>query len=161
MRDRNRPSRLDLLLKERDDGAVGTQHVAEAHGDELGVLALTADGLYDHFAEALGGAHDVGRVDGLVRGDLHEDIRTVLVRTAGNVQGAEHIVLDSLIGACLHQRHVLVCSRIEHDLRPVLCKNVLHFPAVADASDENEQIEIRHIVQQFLLNVIGVVLVNI
>ena len=161
MRDRHGAARLDLLLKERDDGAVGAQHVAEAHGDELGVLALAADGLYDHFAEALGGAHDVGRVDGFIRRDLHEDVRAVLVRTAGDVERAEDVVFDGLVGACLHERNVFVRRRVEDDLRPVLCKDVLYLAAVAHAADEHQQVEPRHIVQKFLLDVVGVVLVDV
>lgn len=161
MRDRHGAARFDLLLEQRNDGTIRSQHIAKAHGDEFCVLALTADGLHDHLTQTLGGTHDVGRIDGFIRGDLHKDIRAILVRTTGNVQSAEHVILNGFIGACLHERNVLVCRRIEHDLRPVLCKDVLHFAAVTNAADEDKQIEARYIAQQFLLNIVCVVLVDI
>ena len=161
MRDRHGTARFDLLFEQRNDGTVRSQHIAETHGNKFCVFALTADGLHDHLAQTLGGAHNVGRIDSLVCGDLHENIRAILVRTAGNVQSAEHVVLDGLVRACLHERNVLMRRRIEYDLRPVLCKDVLHFAAVTNAADEDKQIEARYIAQQFLLNIVCVVLVDI
>lgn len=57
----------DLLFEKRDHGAVRPQHVAEAHGGKGRLPAPQA--LNDLLAKILGGPHDVGRVDRLVRGD--------------------------------------------------------------------------------------------
>ena len=142
--DCHRAAGLDLLLKERDDGAVAAQYIPKADGDELragsvlvpGVFgtesaffggragkfrfllcgsravvdghvvfrvvgdlsvdglvgvgvqerqqvhaARLADGVHaldDHLAEALAGAHDVGRIHCLVGADEYEALRAVL-----------------------------------------------------------------------------------
>ena len=98
MRDRNRAALLDLLLKDRDDGAVAAQYIAEPHSDEFrfdvfedfaravlvrvlisemgeelrdpgrfSFLDLRVEALHDHLAQPFAGAHDVGRIDRLVR----------------------------------------------------------------------------------------------
>ena len=53
-------------VRQRDDAAGRAKYVAEAHGDILRCRAVV-DHLYDHLAQALGCAHDIRGVDGLVR----------------------------------------------------------------------------------------------
>ena len=70
MRDRHRAAARDLLAKARDHAAGAAEHVAEAHEHELRAAALQA--LADDLGQALGRAHHVGRVDGLVGRHEHE-----------------------------------------------------------------------------------------
>lgn len=66
VRDRDGAAAADLLAKERDDAAGRAEDIAEAHGDILRCRAVV-DHLHDHLAQALGCAHDIRGVDGLVR----------------------------------------------------------------------------------------------
>ena len=74
---RDRAALTNLGLEQWDDAAVGAQHVAEAHGHALH-FAVAGVGLEQHLGDALGCAHDVGGVDRLVRGELHEALHAVL-----------------------------------------------------------------------------------
>ena len=106
---------LDLLLKQRDNAAVAAQHVAETHGHALHI-GVGGIGLDQHFADALGAAHDVGGVDSLVGRELDKALDVVLGRRSQQVFGAEDVVLDGLGRAELHERHMLV--RGPHGRRP-------------------------------------------
>ena len=109
---------LDLLLKERNDAAVAAQDVAEAHRHEFRP-GLPVHHLHHHLAQTLGRTHDVGGVHGLVCGNLHEPLDTVLRGGLRQLVGADDVIFDGLVGAFLHQRDVLMRRRVEHKLRPV------------------------------------------
>ena len=188
----HRPAVFDLLFEDRDHGAVGAQHVAEAHGHELrsdvlpqravavlvGVLDprvgehlgdltglarldLFVEALYDHLAQPLGRAHDVGGIDGLVRRDQHEPLAAVHHGRVGGLVGADGVVLDGLAGAVLHQRHVLVGRRVVDDLGTVLVKHLEYPPTVAHRPDQRLQVQLRVLLPKLQLYVIGVVFVDI
>ena len=77
MCDRDRASLAYLFLEERNDTAIGAQHVAESGGDELRPLLCLSiamfavqelvQGLHVNLADTLGATHDVGRIHCLVR----------------------------------------------------------------------------------------------
>ena len=137
-------ARFDLLLEERDDGAIGAEDVAETdrdefrpagrldvrHGDIVVVeerklrnaafLRVFVQCLDNHFAEAFGGAHDVGRIDGFVRRDEQEAFRAVEHGGVAGLVCAEDVVLDAFAGGVLHERHMLVCRSVEDDIRTVV-----------------------------------------
>ena len=193
VRDRDGAALGDLLLEQGDDGAVGAEDVAEAHGDKLGVdvlpvqrlivpfagglvaqvgeelgdligfarLDLGIEGLDDHLAKALGGAHDVGGVHGLVRRDEDKTLTAVGHGGVGGLVGADGVVLDGLAGAALHEGHMLVRRCVVDDLRPVGLADLEHAAAVPDGADEGDEVQVRVRVLQLVLDVVGVVLVDI
>ena len=61
----HRAAGFDLALEDGHHGAVGAQDVAEADRHEFGFVMRNAGD--DNLRQALGGAHDVGGVHGLVR----------------------------------------------------------------------------------------------
>ena len=103
----------------------------------LSFFDLLIKGLNDHLAETLGSTHDIGRIDSLVRTDQDKTLASMCHRCIGSLEGSNGIVLDCLTRAVFHQRHMFVCSCMVDDLRLVLFKNLEHFPAVADRSDQN------------------------
>ena len=160
----------DLLLEKRDDRAVGAQDVAETDGRVLraggarlrGLLGTAAvHGLDHHLADALGGAHHIGGVHGLVRADQDEAARARLHRDAGYVVGAHHVVLDRLVWAVLHQGHVLVGRGVEDDVGLVLREDLAQAARVAHRADQGLQVQARRAGTELLLDGVGVVLVDV
>ena len=151
---------LDLLLKERNDAAVAAQDIPEAHRHEFR-FGLPVHHLHHHLAQALGRAHDVGGVDGLVGGYLHEPLDAVLRGGFRQLVGADDVVLDGLVGAFLHQRDVLVCRSVEHKLRPVGFHHMVQPDGITDRANDNLQIQLRMGAAQLHLNIIGIIFVNI
>ena len=135
---RNRAAGLDLLLEERDHGAVRAEHVAESGRDELGAALHLAvalglvQALHVDLADALAAAHHVRRVHGLVRRDHHEPRHAVPHGEVGKHLRAIDVVLDALAGVVLHHRDVLVRGGVEHVLRAEVLEYVLHPPGVRD-----------------------------
>ena len=85
----------------------------------------------------------------------------ILRRRFRDVQRAEHIILYRLGGGVLHQRHMLMRRSVEHKLRPVGVHDVENALAVAHGADEHDEIERRIAALQFLLDVVGVILVYV
>ena len=122
--DRHRAAALDLLLKQRNHTAMAAQHIAEAHG-YAGHVCAAGEGLDQHFTQALGTAHDIGGVDGLIGGELDKTLHTVLCRRGQQILGAEYIVLDGLGRADLHKRHMLVGRSVKDNGRMVGVSQVM------------------------------------
>ncbi|OIQ75235.1 hypothetical protein GALL_431020 [mine drainage metagenome] len=87
--DRHRAATIDLRLEDRHDRPGGAKHIAEPHGREAGALAGLL-GLDDRFREPLGGAHDIGGIDGLVRGDQHHLGGAAGAESEGELMVARH-----------------------------------------------------------------------
>ncbi len=149
----------DLALEDRDHGAVGAQDVAEADGHELGFVVR--DRGDDDLRQALGGAHDVGGVHGLVRGD--ED-KALHVAFHGDLRGfvcAEDVVQDRLLGGVLHEGHMLVGGGVDHDVGFVFAHDPPEgflVPDGADLEDHGIGNELPVLLLQFKEEVVHVVL---
>ena len=161
MRHGHRTALADLFAEQRYDRAVRSEHVAETHGDEIGIFTVPAYRLNYHFADALGRTHDVGRIDGLVRGYLHERLRAVFVRHKRAVERTEHVVLDRLVRARFHERDMLMRRRVEYDIRLIRAEHVFDFRLIPHAGDKREQIEVGMPPFKFLFYFVCVVLVYI
>ncbi len=110
----DRAAGFDLALEDGDHGAVGAQDVAEADRHEFGFVVRDAGD--DDLRQALGGAHDVGGVHGLVRGDEDEAFDAAFRGDLGGLVGAEDVVKDRLLAAGLHEGHMLVGGGVDHDV---------------------------------------------
>jgi len=164
--DGHRTALRDLPLKNRNDGAIGTEDIAETYRDELSVsigehggcdvaafdaivgeelgdlggaagFYFLVEGLDDHLAEALRGAHDVCRVHGLVGRNEHETVAAMDHRGVGRLVRADDIVLNGLAGGVFHEGHVFVRGGVVDDLGVVFLEEVKHLTAVAYGADED------------------------
>ena len=117
--------------------------------------------LHHHLTQALGRAHDVRGVDGLVGGDQHKALAPVRHRGVGRFVCAEDVVFYGLAGAVLHEGHVLVRRRVENELRAIIGKHLLQAAAVAHGAYERHEVEPRVTLAQLELNVVGVIFVNV
>ena len=124
-------------------------------------LDFSVKALDDHLAKALGGAHDVGGVDRLVRRDEDKALAAVDHRGVGGLVCANRVVLDRLAGAILHERHVLVRGGVVDDLRVVLFEHIEHLATVADRADQGVNLQFRVLVPELELYVVRVVFINI
>ena len=123
--DGDRSAAADLVLEDRHDAAVGTQHVAEAHDGEARRRVLR-HGVDAALGDLLRHAHDARRMDRLVGGDEDEVLHAELVGQFGHGAGAADVVADRLADVHFHQRHVLVGGRVEHDFGTVLREDLPH-----------------------------------
>ena len=140
---------------------MGAKHVAKAHGHALH-LRVAGEALDEHFGDALGGAHDVGGVDGLVRGELHQPLNAVFGGGGEQVERAKDVVFHRLGAAFLHQRHVLVRGGVEDDGGFVFLKDGVQPALVADGADAHEDGAVRPVVLfQLAFQLVGAVFVNV
>ena len=127
----------------------------------VSVVANHVHALDYHFAESFAGAHDVGRVYGLVGTDQHKSLAAVHHCRICSLIGSYHIVLDRLTWAVLHQRHVLMCGCMIYDFRLIGFKYPVDPFAVTDGAYQYLQVQVRITGLQFLLNVVSVIFINI
>ena len=125
-RDGHRPAARDLLAEDRHDRAGRAEHVAEAHRDERRLALDLPERLDDPLGERLARAHRGLRVDGLVGRDEHEAVGAVARREPRDRARRERVVAQRLHRVLLHQRHVLVGGRVEHDGGPLQLEDRLH-----------------------------------
>ena len=123
--------------------------------------AYGVHGLNNHLAQPLAGAHNIGGVHCLVRADQDKALCAAAQRRISGLICTHHIILNGLVGAILHQGHMLVRRRVIDDLRTIFFKHLLHAAAVAHGADQHRQVQLRKAAPQLLLNGIGVVFVNI
>ena len=190
MRDRYRPSLLDLFPEKRDHGTVASENIAETDGDKFcpdilqlpdrhrcltaarmreelryvrrfSGFDLRVKALYDHFTQPLAGTHNIGRIHSLVRADQHKSLRPVDHRGIRRFIGADGIVLDRLARAVLHQGNMLVGCRVIDDLRLIGLKQIKNLPAVPDRADQGHQVQLRIFLLQLQLDRVSVVFIDI
>jgi hypothetical protein len=131
VRDRQRLPRGQLPLEQRDHAPVAAQHVAEAHGAEVGArVGQRGPPEDDLLGHALGGAHHAGRMHRLVGADQHELLGPEARRHLGHAQRAQDVVPRRLDHVLLHQRHVLVGGRVEDEVGAAAGEDALHPPLV-------------------------------
>ena len=159
--DGHRTALRDLLLEERDDRAVGAEDVTEADRDEVGLRVLPVHHLDDHLTDPLRGTHHVRRVHGLIGGDQDEALHTGFSRGTGGLQGAHDVVLDRFVRAYLHERYVLMCSRMEDHVRLVLLHHTADTVGVPAGADEGHEVQLRVLHEELLLDAVSIVLVNV
>ena len=159
--DGHRTAFCDLLLEERDDGAVGAEDVTEADRDEVGLRVLPVHHLDDHLTDALRGTHDVRRVHSLICGDQDETLHAGVGRGTGSLQGTHDVVLDCFVRAHLHERYVLMCGCMEDHVRLVLLHHAADTVRVPAGADEGHEVQLRVLHEELLLDAVRIVLVNV
>ena len=96
---------------------------------------MSVEYLHNHFADTLGCSHDVGGIDGFVRGNQHKFLGAEKGCRLCGLKRTHDIVLDRLVGAVLHERHMLMGCRMVHNVRSVFFKNGIHSLGVAHGTD--------------------------
>ena len=160
MRNCYRTSCRNLFFKQRNNTSVGAKHVAETNCYKLRLI-MAVERLHDHLADSLARTHDIRRGHRLVCRNHDELFRVVLCRRHSGFPGAEYIVFDRLVGAVLHQRHMLMRCCMVHNIGMIRFKHIVDPARVAHAADQNHQIQLRILFLQFLLQVVGIVFINI
>ena len=140
---RDRAAALDLSLEERHDAAAAAEHVAEAHRRAKAPTASARAASRTIISAirlvapmTLVGCH------GLVGRDQHEALdarRRARVRRASRVPTT--LLADRLGRMRLHQRHVLVRRRVEHDRRAMRREDPIEPAAVPDVGDHRGHVD--------------------
>ena len=154
----NRSTCRNLLLEQRNNTSVRTKHISEANSNKFRLRTCVIR-LHNHFAHSLGCAHNISRINGLIRRDKHHSLNTISVAHLRQLQCAIDVVLNSLTRAVLHKRHMLMGRRMEHNLRLVCTKYIVHSVGIANRGNKRHQVKLRVCHLKFLLNIIGVVLI--
>ena len=160
MRDRYRSALFYLFFEKRDYAAVASKYIAEPHSHKIRGRMLVHH-LDNHLADTLGSSHDVRGIDRLICGNQYETLCAVLVRSHGCLISSEHVVFDRLIWTVFHKRNMLMSCRVVDNVRPVFFKNAVNAVRIAHRADQNHQIQLRKSVLKFLLNIIGIIFINI
>ena len=75
---------------------------------------------------------------------------------------ADDVVLDAFAGGVFHERHMLVSGGVEDDIRPIVVEQLINSARIADGANENGKVQAFMVFgKQFLLNVIGVVFIDV
>ena len=99
------PPGADLTKESRYDAASASQHVAEAHRNEISVV-FRGGALDDELGDSLCRAHYTGRANRLVGGDEHEVLAPCLERSIDDVERSKtlfviaSITFSSINGTC-------------------------------------------------------------
>jgi len=109
--DRDRTTATDLLLKQRHDRTGRSQNVPKAHHAEACLSGALLQCLQDELGQALGRAHDVGGIYGLIGRDQDEGFDTGLERRFRRVPGADDVVVNPST-RCARRSHVLVSGGV-------------------------------------------------
>ena len=142
----------DLLLEDGDDGAVGAEDVPESNGGELG-FAVDGERLHEELCDAFGGAHDAGRVDGLVGGDEDAGVDFGALCGSDDVEGTDDVVFHGLGGVCLHEGDVFMGGGVEDDLRACGLHDVEEPLGVVDIGDDGPHGDVGECAEQLAFEV--------
>lgn len=125
------------------------------------VADLTVEGLYYHFAEAFGGAHDICGVDCLIGGDQDEAFTAVGHSGVGGFICTDRVILDRLAGAVFHEGDMFMCGGVVHDVGFIGFKDLIYAAAVADRADEDSKVQIRELILKLKADSVGIIFVDI
>ena len=117
--------------------------------------------LYHHLAETLAGSHKIGGIYGLVSGDQKELFNSCICCSLCQLIGTHNVIFNSLIGAVLHQGHMLMGSGMIDHVRLVLFQNCIYPVGISHGTYKCHQIKIGMLRDKLLLYGIGVVLIYI
>lgn len=107
-----------------------------------------------NLGKTFGAAHDVGGVDSFVGRDHHHLLDIVFDALVGHVARAYDVDKHGFAGILLHQRHMFVGRRMEHDLRVKAAENVVEAVDQAYVADYGSEFEVGVIVLEFQTDVV-------
>ena len=113
-------------------------------------MPLLLQPLHDQLGDSFGHAHDVGRVDCLVRGDQNKISHPVLPRQQGNVIGAENVVADRLEAIPFHHGNVLIRCGMENRLRPVSGEHLPQQGHILDIAHHRNVVQLGKLARKFM-----------
>ena len=96
-----------------------------------------------HLCQTLGGTHDTGRVDRLVGGDQHHRQGARRSGRVGDMAGAGGVGGHALQRGGFDHRHMLQCSGVKHQLRPMVFENCSDSRLVPDVGDQGAAVHLR------------------
>ena len=135
----HRASGQNLFPEQGNHRAVAAQHISKTHCHKLRVI-MTIKGLDDHFADPLGGSHDVGGIYRLIRGDHNKGLHPAVGCGGGHLPGAEYVVFNGLIRALFHEGHMLMGCRMVDNVGFILVEDPVHTPGVAHRGNQHHQV---------------------
>src|SRR5438132_10124870 len=131
MCDGDRSASLDLFHEQRNDAARRSDDISESHNRHFHI-ALTCNIEEKHFCCALGCSHDTRGIDRFVRRNEDESIGTVFCADLGKRSCGERVVAYVFFWIFLAERNVLMCRRMNDDLRFFPLDEPFHYGAVAN-----------------------------
>ena len=160
MRNCHRTSCLHLFFKQRNNASITSQHIPESY-DHVFCSGIFAEGLYDHFTHTFRCTHDIGRVYCFIRRDQYKFLYPVLVRSSCCLISTKHIVFNGFIRTVFHKWHVFMGCRMKNNIRSIMLHDAFNSTCISNRTYQYFQLQIWILTNQLLLNVIGIVLIDI
>ena len=120
-----------------------------------------AEGLYDHLTHPFRSSHDICRIDCLICRDQNKLLNSVPICRKCSLICSKYIVFNRLVRTVFHQRYMLMRSCMIDNIRSVFCKNTVDFSTVSHRTNQNNQIQIRVFMLQFLLDIVCIIFIDI
>ncbi len=138
MSNRYRAAGGDLLFKYRNDTAVASQDIPEAHCDKAR-FALLLKCAYYQFRDAFGSTHHARRANRLVGRDHDKVFHAMVNRGAGYIPGSENVIFYCRKYMSFHHGHVFVCGGVVDDRRLIAFHRLLYIRGARDIAQLGEK----------------------
>ena len=160
MGDGYRAAGFNLFSEQRHHTAIAAQYIAKPYRSKFctGDLGKALD---NQLTDAFGGTHHIGRAYCLISGNQYHFFHMVPICRLCHNPCAQHIIFYGFIRTVLHQRHMLMCCRMEYQLRMIGFKNGVNPLLIAHGTDQYLQIQFRILLHQLAPNLIGIIFIYI
>ena len=161
----DRTSCCNLLFKQRNYRSIASQHVSKTNCYKFGldicrkflfyhctvfiismciqnwqlfrcsVFDHTVKRLDDHLAKSLACSHNICRIDRLICTDQHKSLTAIHHCCICSLVSSDRIVFDGFTRTVFHKRHMLVSSRMVHNIRFIRLKDRIDSSGIPDRTD--------------------------
>ena len=136
----DRSAVCNLSSEQRNNRTCTSQYVSKSGCTALHFSMGTCT-LHDHLAHTLSCTHYVCRIYRLISRNHHKTFCPIFFTQFHQISRSKYIVIDCFHAVILHQRHMLMSSRIDDDLRMMFFKHFFQCFLVSDRADLNLQIQ--------------------
>ena len=104
----------NLLFEQRNHTSVASKYVSETYCHELCII-LMVQCLHDHLTDTLRCSHNTCRVHRFICGNQYESVCSEGSGCSCQIICTDDIILDRLIRAAFHKRHMLMrCCMVDY-----------------------------------------------
>ena len=162
VRNGQRLSAFQLFPEQRNDGAIWTKHIPESSRNKFCIGGMLGHILNNHFTAAFCCPHDIGRVYRFI-GRNHDELFALKCSCqCCQIERTDNVVFYCFFRTAFHQWHMFMGCCMKDNLRMIFFKQRNQFCMIPNRGNFHKQRNLWTIGEkQFLLNIIGVVFIDI
>ena len=141
MRNRNRSTSLNLLLKQRNHTPTTPKHIPKPHRNKLS-LTFLRQVLNNHLRKPLRRPHHIRRINSLIRRNKNKILNPKGIRSLCHIPRPKNIILHSFRRIILHQRHMLMCRRMIHNIWFILFHKIKNSLTILNISNNRNNFKL-------------------